>query len=49
MPAEKQPTSFRLSADALKKLALIAKQSGISQASTLELAIREMAKQKGVR
>ncbi len=46
--ASKPSTSFRLSPLALKLLALLAVELGLSQASTLEVAIRELAKRKGV-
>ncbi|MEO1767665.1 ribbon-helix-helix protein, CopG family [Thiobacter aerophilum] len=45
----KQPTSFRLSEDALKLLKLLADTKGVSQASIIEMAIREMAKKEGLK
>lgn len=44
----KRAAGFRLSLEALRLLALLAAKLGISQASTLELAIREMAKRNKV-
>ena len=43
LPPMKLPTSFRLSPEALKKLAKDAKRLGISQAALLELLIRKGA------
>lgn len=40
----KQPTSFRLSSEAKALLADLATRLGISQASVLEMAIRELAR-----
>lgn len=48
MPTDKLATSFRLTREALRLLFDLAKSLGISQAGVLELAIREMAKKKGV-
>ncbi|WP_172600141.1 ribbon-helix-helix protein, CopG family [Sulfuricystis multivorans] len=45
----KQATSFRLSAEALRLLKLLADAKGISQASVIEMAIREMAKKEGLK
>lgn len=45
----KQPTSFRLSEEAIRLLKLLADAKGISQASVIEMAIREMAKKGGLR
>jgi predicted DNA-binding protein len=42
---ERRPTSFRLSDDALRLLAKLSKELGISQASCVELAIRKLAKE----
>ncbi len=39
----KQPTSFRLSTDALAKLKQVAEKLGISQASVIEMSIRQIA------
>ncbi len=41
--------SFRLSEDAIRLLKLLAEKKGVSQASIIELAIREMAKKEGVK
>ena len=46
--AARRPTSFRLTAQALRLLAQLAARSGISQAACLELAIRKLAKREGV-
>jgi predicted DNA-binding protein len=40
----KQGTSFRLSLEALELLRQIAKETGLSQASVLEMLIREKAR-----
>jgi hypothetical protein len=45
----KRSTSFRLSPEALRLLALLAENDGISQAGALEIAIRTLAKQKGLK
>lgn len=45
----KYPTSFRLSPDALALLAKLADALGLSQASTIELAVRQLAKREGVK
>jgi len=44
----KQAASFRLSPEALRLLATLAAELGVSQASTLEMAIRDMAKRRDV-
>ena len=44
--ANKYPTSFRLSKDALALLRSCAKKLGISQVAVLEMAIREFVKSK---
>ena len=46
MPARRS-TSFRLTIQALRLLARAARQTGISQAACLELAIRDLAKRRG--
>jgi hypothetical protein len=46
--AARRPTSFRLTARALRLLAQLAARSGISQAACLELAIRKLARREGV-
>jgi len=43
---EKQPTSFRLSPDALALLRELAERLGLSQASVIELAVRRLAKEE---
>lgn len=45
----KQPTSFRLSEQALRLLKLLADAKGVSQAAVIEMAIREMAQKDGVK
>lgn len=45
----KQATSVRLSPDARRLLAALADRLGISQASVLELAIRDKARKEGVK
>jgi len=44
----KQPTSFRLTDTALQLLKVLADTRGVSQASILEMAVREMAKRDGI-
>ena len=46
MKKDKRATSVRLTVEALKLLALLAEQAGLSQSACLEVAIREMAKRK---
>lgn len=41
--------SFRLTEDAIRLLKLLAEKKGVSQASIIELAIREMAKKEGMK
>lgn len=41
--------SFRLSEDAVRLLRLLAETKGVSQASALEIAIRDMAKKESVK
>lgn len=45
----KQPTSFRLSEEVFRLLKLLAEAKGVSQASVIEMAIREMAKKEGLK
>jgi hypothetical protein len=45
----KQPTSFRLSPEALALLAALAKSMGISQTSVIELCIRDAATVRNVK
>jgi predicted DNA-binding protein len=45
---EKHPTSFRLSEEALRLLALLSDNLGVSQGAVVELTIREAAKKKGI-
>jgi predicted DNA-binding protein len=49
MLAMKQPTSFRLSEEALRLLKLLADAKGVSQASIIEMAVREMARKDGLK
>jgi hypothetical protein len=44
----KNPTSFRLTPEALRLLGLLGKELGLNQTSVLETAIRELAKRKGI-
>jgi hypothetical protein len=44
----KTSTSYRLSSEALRLLRLLAQAKGLSMASVLEVAIRELAKREGV-
>jgi hypothetical protein len=46
--ATKAPTSFRLSAKAHAILSALAEDGGLSQASVIELALRDMAKGRGL-
>jgi predicted DNA-binding protein len=48
MPKRKA-TSFRLTEEAAKLLAILAEGMGLSQASVLELMIRDWAKKRGMR
>jgi hypothetical protein len=45
----KTPTSFRLSATARSLLAALAHDSGLSHASVIEVALRDLAKRRGVK
>jgi hypothetical protein len=45
----KTPTSFRLSPTARGLLSALADNSGLSHASVLEVALRDMAKRRGVK
>jgi hypothetical protein len=45
----KQPTSHRLTAEALDLLAALAQTWGISQTAVLEVMIREKARDEGVK
>jgi predicted transcriptional regulator len=45
----KTHVSYRLSDEAIRLLKLLAESKGISQASVIEIAIREMAKKEGVK
>ena len=42
-------TSYRLSEEAIRLLKLISETKGISQASALEIAIRELAKKESIK
>ena len=44
MATGKKATSFRLSPEALRMLAALAKQLGLSQASVIEMAIRDLSR-----
>jgi predicted DNA-binding protein len=44
----KKSTSFRLSPEALSLLSKMSQELGISQASLIELAVREFAKRKTI-
>ena len=44
----KQPTSFRLSAEALELIGRLADLLGLSQASIVEMAVRLLARKEGV-
>jgi predicted transcriptional regulator len=43
---DKQPTSFRLSPEALSLIRELAEKLGVSQAAVLEMAVRKMAKEE---
>jgi hypothetical protein len=45
---DKRPTSFRLTGEALRLLAVLADKLGISLTAALEIAIREAAKRRGL-
>lgn len=49
MTMTKHPTSFRLSDEGIALLAKLAERLGLSQASTIELAVRKLAKREGVK
>lgn len=42
-------TSYRLSEEAIRLLKLVAEVKGLSQASVLEIAIRELAKKESIK
>ena len=42
-------TSYRLSEEAIRLIKLIAEAKGLSQASVLEIAIRELAKKESIK
>jgi predicted transcriptional regulator len=44
----KQPTSFRVSEEALRLLRLLAELKGVSQAAIIEMAIRDMARKENL-
>jgi predicted transcriptional regulator len=46
---DKKPTSIRLSEEARRLRALLAKKLGVSQSAVLELAIRELARREGIK
>lgn len=45
----KQATSFRLSVPARRLIEALAEETGLSQASVVEIALRDMAKRRGVK
>ncbi len=45
----KQATSFRLSVAARGLIVALSEDSGLSQASVVEIALRDMAKKRGVK
>jgi predicted transcriptional regulator len=45
---KKNPTSFRLSDEALRLLAKVAENLGIAQSGALELAIRDLADKRNI-
>jgi hypothetical protein len=45
----KQPTSYRLSAEAKRLIALLAAHISISPRDVIEVAIREKAKREGIK
>lgn len=45
----KRATSVRLTSEAKRLMAVIAKKMGISQSAVLELAIRQFAKNEGIK
>jgi len=47
-PAPKKATSFRLSTEAMGLLAALSNHMGISQTSVIEVAIRDLARERGV-
>ena len=49
VPASKLATSFRLSSQALRLLARLAETMGMARSACLELAIRDLAKQRNVK
>ena len=48
MPTLKKQTGIRLGADTKTLLELLAKDTGLSQTGVIELAIRDLAKQRGI-
>ncbi len=46
---KKQPTSLRLSPEAKRLLAELAKKLGVTQAAIIEMAIRRFAESEGVK
>jgi predicted DNA-binding protein len=45
---EKKATSIRLTPEGLRLLVALAKELGVTQSSALEIAIRDLAKRRGV-
>jgi predicted transcriptional regulator len=49
MATTKKPTAIRLTDDGKELLAALATKNGVSQAAIMEIAIRRMAEQEGVK
>lgn len=45
----RKPISFRLSEEGKKLLEAIAADTGVSQTSVVEMALRDLAKQRGIK
>ena len=45
---ERKPVSYRLSTEALRLLCLLSTALGLSRTSVIEMAVRELAKRKGI-
>ncbi|HZO88262.1 MAG TPA: hypothetical protein VFB38_07965 [Chthonomonadaceae bacterium] len=48
MTTTRKATAFRFSAEAMRILKALAKDTGLPQTKVIELAIRDMAKQRGI-
>ncbi len=48
MRDERQPVSFRITAETGRLLEVLSKRLGVSKAGVLALAIREMAERRGI-